>query len=134
MKLFLDKPSLDSDTSTLIRLTVSAGWLKWKKRFLECFNNNECMEYCYLCTIIEISKRFANWLCFEKREAFDFDKDVGRMEKLSAPGRESNLRLLLDGQILWPLSYHESTISVPRLVRIKRRHTLPPQYPKFKIG
>lgn len=40
LKLFLDKPSLDWYSSTLIRITVNAGWSEWKKRFLECFTDN----------------------------------------------------------------------------------------------
>lgn len=41
LKSFLDKPSLDWYSSTLIRLTVNAGWSEWKKRFLECFTDNK---------------------------------------------------------------------------------------------
>ncbi|XP_050526917.1 uncharacterized protein LOC126897401 [Daktulosphaira vitifoliae] len=36
LKLFLDKPSLNWYSSTLIRLTVNAGWSEWKNRFLAC--------------------------------------------------------------------------------------------------
>lgn len=76
LKLFLDKPSLDWYSSTLIRLTVDAGWSEWKKRFLECFTDNGWNNVTYALSFKYREGSFTDYAMKKEKLLIDFNKDM----------------------------------------------------------
>lgn len=76
LKLFLDKPSLDWHSSTLIRLTVNAGWPEWKKRFLECFTDNGWNNVTYALSFKYREGSLTDYAMKKEKLLIDFNKDM----------------------------------------------------------
>lgn len=76
LKLFLDKPSLDWYSSTLIRLTVNAGWSEWKKRFLECFTDNGWNNVTYALSFKYREGSLTDYAIKKEKLLIDFNKDM----------------------------------------------------------
>jgi hypothetical protein len=76
LKSFLDKPSLDWYSSTLIRLTVNAGWSEWKKRFLECFIDNGWNNVTYALSFKYREGLLTDYAMKKEKLLIDFNKDL----------------------------------------------------------
>jgi len=76
LKSFLDKPSLDWYSSTLIRLTVNAGWSGWKKRFLERFTDNRWNNVTYTLLFKYREGSLTDYAMKKEKLLIDFNKDM----------------------------------------------------------
>lgn len=76
LKLFLDKPSLDWHSSTLIRLTVDAGWSEWKKNFLKCFTDNGWNNVTYALSFKYQEGSLTDYAMRKEKLLIDFNKDM----------------------------------------------------------
>lgn len=72
----MDKPSLDWYSSTLIRLTVNAGWSEWKKRFLECFTDNGWNNVTYALSFKYREGSLTDYAMKKEKLLIDFNKDM----------------------------------------------------------
>lgn len=76
LKVFLDRPSLDWHSSTLMRLTVNAGWLNWKNRFLECFKDNGWNNVMYALSFKYREGTLTDYALKKEKLLIDFNKDM----------------------------------------------------------
>lgn len=76
LKLFFDKPSLDWHSSTLLRLTVNADWLEWKKRFLESFTDNGWNNITYALLFKYREGSLTDYALKKEKLLMEFNKDM----------------------------------------------------------